>query len=340
MNQAVEDATRSSENPESTLRGFRVCLEFDGTGFEGWQRQAEGRTVQAEVEQALLRILGTRHAVIGCGRTDAGTHARGMVASFRTQHAIEGPKLERALDAVLPDDIGLRSLVEVSPSFHARRDALWKWYRYRILVAPRTHPLAGRHSWRRHRVPSLDLLNAATAVWVGRHDFASFANAGSEVASTVRTLHALRWHERDLDWGDGVPLPRSEGHFLVLDAVGDGFLYKMVRTLVGSCLAIAGSASSSASAEAAIDTASPLETTTRRAAQLLAVCDRTEAGAAVPACGLTLMAVAVRDTPLPELPSGLLSRDRLPTDAGVLSHEAGDASGHDSGIPPTDGSPK
>lgn len=250
-------------------RTLRLDLQFDGSAFEGWQRQAEGRTVQGEVERALATVLGTPHGVVGCGRTDAGVHARQLVASLRTEHAMGVEELERALDAVLPDDVGVLSLREVPASFHAQRDALWKWYRYRILTSRRKRPLVRRRTWRMARVPPLEHLAAAAAALEGRHDFASFANTGSSPgASTERTLFRLRWSR--------------DGDELRLDAVGDGFLYKMVRTVVGTLL------------QAAVEP-DPAAAVRR----ILARRDRRAAGPAAPATGLTLMAVAVRGEPAP-----------------------------------------
>ena len=177
-------------------RTIRLELEFDGTDFEGWQRQATGRTVQAAVEDALARVLGAPHAVVGCGRTDAGVHARGLIASFRTSHPMGAAELRRALDAVLPPDVGVRTADEVPPGFHARRDALWKWYRYRLLVSRRKRPLRRRGVWRVPTVPSPEALDAAAGPLRGQNDFRSFANLGSNPGSTVRCLYALRWSAR------------------------------------------------------------------------------------------------------------------------------------------------
>nr|MDJ0521605.1 tRNA pseudouridine(38-40) synthase TruA [Planctomycetota bacterium] len=245
-------------------RTLRIDLEFDGTDFEGWQRQARGRTVQGAVEAALERILGERHAVVGCGRTDAGVHAEHHVSSFRTTHAMPAEELARALDAVLPEDVGVLDLREMDPAFHAQKDAVWKWYRYRILVSRRKRPLRRRRVWRTSRVPALEALQAGSAPLVGRHDFRSFANLGSNPGSTVRTLHALHWSQEEEE--------------LRLDVVGDGFLYKMVRTLVGTLLQVAAEGGGA-----------------QRVGQILAARDRTAAGPAAPPTGLSLMAVAVRD---------------------------------------------
>jgi tRNA pseudouridine38-40 synthase len=255
--------------PDDTRpRVLRLDLQFDGTDFEGWQRQAGGRTVQGEVERALERVLGAPHALVGCGRTDAGVHARQHVSSFRTQACMPARELGRALDAVLPPDVGVLALREAAPGFHARRNAAWKWYRYRLLLSRAKRPLRRRRVWRRARAPDLEALCAAAAPLRGRHDFRSFANSGSRPGTTVRTLHTLAWSAR-----------RDE---LRLDVVGDGFLYKMVRTIVGTLLEAGAS-----------------EDPQARVREVLRARDRAAAGRAVPPTGLCLMAVAVRGEPAP-----------------------------------------
>lgn len=245
---------------ETAGRVLRLELTFDGSGFVGWQRQKAGRTVQAAVEDALARVTGLPHSVVGCGRTDAGVHARRYVASTRSASALPAPRLGRALDALLPSDVGLLRLAEAAPGFHALRDAEWKWYRYRLHLARTKRPLVDGRSWRRPSLPALKALSAAAAALEGRHDFASFGNAGSPRAGTVRTLHRVRWSRR--------------GGRLLFDVVGDGFLYKMVRTLVGTQLAAACDPDPGATV-----------------AGILAARDRRRAGAAVPARGLMLMDV-------------------------------------------------
>ncbi len=255
---------------------MRLELEFDGTDFEGWQRQRgqqrpgkrDARTVQGEVETAVAEVLRTPHSVIASGRTDAGVHARGLIASIRTRHVMPAAELERAVDALLPEDIGLLSLAEAPVGFHAQRDAVWKWYRYSILVSRRKRPLLRRTTWRLARVPDLEALAIAAGALEGRHDFRSFANTGSNPGDTTRTIHSLRWSREDDQ--------------LRLDVVGDGFLYKMVRTLVGTMLREA-------------ETDEPV----RGIEDILAARDRQAAGRAAPARGLSLMAVALRGEPPP-----------------------------------------
>ncbi len=285
---AKPQATPEAEGPAE--RTLRIDLEYDGTDFEGWQRQSRGRTVQGEVEAALGRLLGAPHTVIGCGRTDSGVHAEHYVASARTQHDMPAADLRRALDAVLPPDVGVLDVQDASREFHAQKSAVWKWYRYRILVSPRKHPLRRRRVWRTARVPPLEALEAGAAALCGRHDFRSFANTGSTPGSTVRTVHALTWSRA----GDEVHL----------DAVGDGFLYKMVRTLVGTLLREAQ----------APDPAS-------RVTEILAARERPAAGPVAAASGLSLMAVALRgEEPPMRLPEMLRSSVDLQSHRSTGGH--------------------
>jgi tRNA pseudouridine38-40 synthase len=164
--------------------------------------------------------------------------------------------------------VGVREAAEAAPSFHARRDADWKWYRYSILVSRRKRPLLARRTWRVARVPPLEALEAACAPMLGRHDFRSLSIAESAPEDAVRTVHVLRWREED--------------DLLHLDVVGDGFLRRMVRTLVGTALAAARD----------VDPAGAVRTA-------LEARDRARAGPSAPARGLCLMAVALKGEPVP-----------------------------------------
>lgn len=267
-------------------RWLRLDLEFDGTDFRGWQRQAEGRTVQGAVEEALARLLGAPHPVVGAGRTDSGVHARAMVASMKTRSDMPVDVLARALDAVLPPDIGVLSVTEAPPGFHARRDARWKWYRYTLLRSRRRRPLDRRWTW--HVRGGLDraALDAGAEALRGTHDFGAFANRGSPRHTTVRTLYAVRWTE------DGV----GKLHF---DVVGDGFLYRMVRSMVGTLVHRArspvrlgdGTLGCTGSHEG--EPGRPTDAVRAVVARLLGGGDRSVAGPVAPAKGLCLMAVGV-----------------------------------------------
>ena len=254
---SVDAEAAATSRPPRTVR---ILLEYDGAAFAGWQRQDALRTVQGDVERVLERLLGARTPVAGAGRTDAGVHARGMVASFATSSEMPAARLHRALDALLPQDVGVLAVADAPPGFHALRDARWKWYRYTFLRSRiRRVPWRGS-AWRVVAPLDLGAMEAAAAACRGRLDFAAFQSSGSPRRSTVRTMFGLRWEE--------------EGPLLHLDAVADGFLYGMVRCMAGTFVEVGRRAR-------APETVSTL----------LASRDRRLAGASAPAHGLCLLAV-------------------------------------------------
>jgi len=205
---------------------YRLTLAYDGTDFAGWQAQRAGgaRTVQGTLEDALSRLAGgARISVAGAGRTDAGVHALGQVASFALASVWDAADLHRALNAVLPDDVRILDAAECEDEFHARRSATGKLYRYTLDTGPVQLPtrrrIAGHVPW------ALDegAAQAAAALFVGRHDFASLASSGGSVKTTVRTV--TRSDVRREDGGAGT---------WVYEVEADGFLRKMVRSMVGA----------------------------------------------------------------------------------------------------------
>jgi tRNA pseudouridine38-40 synthase len=207
---------------------FRVTLAYDGTDFQGWQAQDPGtgaRTVQGVLESALSRLSGEgRVAVAGAGRTDAGAHALGQVAAFDLGREIEAPALARALNALLPPDVRVLEADLAPRGFDPRRDAVSKLYRYILDLGAVQMPL--RRRWASHLRSTLDpgRVAAAAALFAGRRDFASLASSGGSVKTTVRTVL------------------RSEACFdefgLVFETEADGFLRKMVRSMVGGLVAV------------------------------------------------------------------------------------------------------
>ncbi len=213
---------------------FRITLAYDGTDFGGWQLQAPGgtRTVQGVVEEALARLCpsAARTAIEGAGRTDAGVHAEGQVATFAFDRAMPPADLARALNGVLPPDVRVLGAEECGLGFHARKSALAKHYRYVLDTGPVQLPTrartAGHVPWRLDE----EAVRRAAALFVGRHDFASLASSGSSVVTTTRTV------------------TRSEvtvlGPVFFYDVEADGFLRKMVRSMVGGLIAAGRGASS------------------------------------------------------------------------------------------------
>ncbi len=205
---------------------IRLDVSYDGTDFHGWAAQRELRTVQGELVSALgtaLRVDGVE--VVCAGRTDAGVHARGQVVHVDVADPPELPSLVRRLNGILPVDVRVRRAAEVPAYFDARFGALWRRYAYRIADRPEAlDPLARGHVLAWPRPLDVDAMNAASALLVGRHDFASFCKR-REGATTIRTLEELSW-ERD---GTGV---------IVGTVRADAFCHSMVRSLVGCLIAI------------------------------------------------------------------------------------------------------
>jgi tRNA pseudouridine38-40 synthase len=207
---------------------FKLTLAYDGTDFCGWQVQLEQRTVQGELETAWREITGETVRVTATSRTDSGVHALGQVVGVQTESRLTVAKLFGAINAKLPDDIILVSLEEAPPDFHATRDARQKRYRYQI-HNDRSRPLFDRrHVW--HVPLPLDTaaMHRAGQALVGTHDFASFQAAGSERETTVRTIFAL-----DVARGAGELASQVR-----IEVEGDGFLYNMVRIIVGTLVEV------------------------------------------------------------------------------------------------------
>jgi tRNA pseudouridine38-40 synthase len=210
---------------------FGITLAYDGTDFEGWQAQARGRTVQGAVEEALATLAeGRRVAVFGASRTDAGAHALGQVATFELERGLPPEALQKALNGLLPPEVRVLGAASVPPSFHARRSAQGKSYRYELDTAVVQLPMRRRYAG--HWPERLDAaaVEAVAALFVGRHDFAALASAGGGVKTTVRSVRQAA--------------VRFEGETLVFEVEGDGFLRKMVRSMVGGLIAAGRGASS------------------------------------------------------------------------------------------------
>ncbi len=217
------------------MRTIKLTLSYDGTEYVGWQRQARGRSIQGELERALAEIEGRAVDVAGAGRTDAGAHALGQVASVQLAHGIETAALVRALNAKLPADVRLLAAETVAAGFHARYAARGKTYRYNLISGPAANPFTPRYAWRVRGPLDLDAMREAAARLPGRRDFAAFQAAGSDVASTVRTLRSVAVGSTDAVWPapGAVPAPA-----LTIEVAGDGFLRHMVRIIVGTLVEV------------------------------------------------------------------------------------------------------
>jgi tRNA pseudouridine38-40 synthase len=237
------------------VRTFKLVVAFDGTDFHGWQRQPGERTVQGVLETALADALGVPVTLRGAGRTDAGVHARGQVASLEVDTTLPAAALRPALAARLPRDVRVLAAEEAGAGFDARRSATARRYSYRLLR--REDPMLERFAWRPRTWPEGGALEAATRTLEGRHDCSSFRSAGSSETRPVCAVSRAGWRE----WEGG----------LALDITADHFLYHMVRTIVGTALRAAATADPAAAMRTVRDAG-----------------DRAAAGPTAPAHGLCL----------------------------------------------------
>ncbi|MED1781160.1 tRNA pseudouridine(38-40) synthase TruA [Brevibacillus fortis] len=242
------------------MKRLRCVLAYDGTDFSGFQVQPDQVTVQGEIEAALKRVTGEDIQVFGSGRTDAGVHARGQVIHFDTSSNIPMDKWRFVLNNQLPDSIVIRTVEEVDASFHARFDVQVKEYRYCI----DNNPVADvfRHRYADHvRFPlDVDAMQQAAHYLVGEHDFTSFCSAKTYVEDKVRTVYGLT--------------VEKSGDEVWVTCRGNGFLYNMVRIIVGTLV------------EVGQGKRKPAELR-----EILAACDREKAGKTAPAKGLTMWEV-------------------------------------------------
>jgi tRNA pseudouridine38-40 synthase len=214
-------------------RTLKLTLAYDGTEFSGWQRQASERTVQAVLEDTLEPIEKRAVVVTGAGRTDAGVHAAGQVASVTIDNPITVNDLRRALNATLPDDLRVVSIEEAPLEFSARHDAQTKTYHYSIWAGVASPPQLRRYVL--HVPQPLDVvaMNDAASAVVGLHDFASFQAAGSDVKTTMRRVLSSVVHEVDVSQ---FTLVAPGDRLLRYEIAGSGFLRHMVRNIVGTLI--------------------------------------------------------------------------------------------------------
>jgi len=206
------------------MRTVKLVLEYDGFGYCGWQVQDNAPTIQGTLEAALVNILGQHVRLHGAGRTDAKVHALGQVASFRCPSLIPCLALQRGLNSLLPHDVVVREVQDVTAEFHARFSALGKVYAYRILNRPMRAPMRLRYVWHLPYTLDVPVMAEAGALLQGTHDFTSFQATGSNVKTTERTLTTLTI--------------TREADEVVLTCSANGFLRHMVRNIVGTLVEV------------------------------------------------------------------------------------------------------
>lgn len=242
------------------MKNLLFTLRYDGTAYHGWQVQENAITVQQAFQDAVEHVCGVRENVVGCSRTDSGVHADMYCCNMRTDSKLTAEKWKKALNGVLPADIAVTDCREVPFEFHARYDSSGKRYVYRIWNADERNPFINRYSYHYKYPLDADFLNSQAKQLVGRHDFSAFCAAGASTFDNVRTVTRVEVVRR----GDEV--------LMYFEA--DGFLYNMVRIMVGTLLDI----SRGKIAKDSIDS-------------IILSCDRDRAGATAPAQGLCLECV-------------------------------------------------
>ncbi|MBZ5514949.1 MAG: tRNA pseudouridine(38-40) synthase TruA [Acidobacteriia bacterium] len=296
------------------MRNIRLVIAYDGTDFQGWQRQPRLPTIQECLETAVERLTGETLHVWGSGRTDAGVHALNQVANFKTSSPIPCENLVKALNNLLPPTVRVKQAQEVSASFHARYDVRAKTYRYRILQAPVCSPFLWRFVWHYPFPLDVDRMEEAARVFLGEHDFTSFAAAGCEAGekprskgdaggdvqeelgiqnseSRIQRLNAdkakslqPRGRGGSADRAGGREMVRNivvsrlvrclRASMLIYEVTGNGFLHHMVRNMVGTLMEVGRG-----------------KLAPRDVERILAARDRTLAGPTAPAQGLCLVKV-------------------------------------------------
>ena len=209
------------------MKNIRLDVEYDGTAYAGWQRQPQVRTVQGELERALLDLTGEAVEVFGCSRTDAGVHALNHVSNFKTVSTIPADRFCYALNARLPKDIVVKASSEVDEEFHARFSCEGKRYLYQVYSCDTQSALLANRSWFTPMDLDVKAMNLAAQQFVGEYDFKAFQAVGSSAQTTVRQMTDACVYEREIP---------ERGRLICFEIAGTGFLYNMVRIMTGTLL--------------------------------------------------------------------------------------------------------
>jgi tRNA pseudouridine38-40 synthase len=240
------------------VKNFKITIEYDGTRYHGWQRQKTDRTIQGEIEKAVLTITGQQVALTGSGRTDAGVHAYAQVANFKCETHLGSQDLFGGLNSLTADDIVITGCEEVEASFHARYDVKSKTYVYKILNRPSPAAIGRQYAWHIRKELNFKAMKAARTHLIGSHDFKAFEGAGSLRAHTTRIVFKAS-------------LVEAPDGYLAFEIEADGFLRFMVRNIVGTMV------------DVGLGKISPIDFK-----RILESRDRDQAGATAPAHGLFL----------------------------------------------------
>ena len=251
------------------MRNIKLIIQYDGTGYHGWQRQPDAESVQEKLENALAAMTGESPCLLASGRTDAGVHAIGQVANFRTGTSIPLEGFVKGLNSILPWDISIRRAEEVPLEFHARKNALGKAYNYVMVISETRLPLWEKRAWVLPHSLDTHSVQQAAALLEGRHDFRGFQASGGSIKNTCRTVFRCRFKQVRSGF-----FPSDSARFYCLDIAADGFLRYMVRNIAGLLV------------EIGTGRKSPLEVS-----RVLESGDRSNAGRTAPPQGLYLKEV-------------------------------------------------
>lgn len=243
------------------MKRFKLVVAYDGSNYCGWQVQNNGKTIEGELNRCLSELLKEEIVVIGASRTDSGVHGRGNVAVFDSETRIPGEKISYALNQRLPDDIVIQSSCEVDKDFHPRYCNTIKTYEYKILNRKFPDPMYRLYADFIHYPLNIEAMQEAANYIVGEHDFKSFCSAGAQVKSTIRTVYSL-------------DVIKDQDDIVRIRITGNGFLYNMVRIIVGTLTRVG------------LGNGKPEEVE-----DIMKACDRSKAGPTAPARGLSLIEI-------------------------------------------------
>ncbi len=243
------------------MRNIRLLLQYDGSRYQGWQKQTStDNTIQSKLETLLARMCGEPIELQASGRTDAGVHARGQVANFHTNSEMDLAQMQEYMNQYLPEDIAVLQVAEAAPRFHSRLNACGKKYQYCIVNSPAQDVFLRRYAWHYPEELNLEQMRRAAVLLSGEHDFKAFTSTKKSKKSTIRRIQEISIEQRE--------------NLLVFTFVGNGFLHHMVRILMGTLLEVGIGKRSAESIP-----------------ELFSQGKRADSGILVPAKGLTLMEV-------------------------------------------------
>ena len=243
------------------MKNVKLILEYDGTAYAGWQKQKSTvKTIQETVEKAIFYSTGEEVSLIGASRTDAGVHAKGFVCNFNTLSTIPGDRFKYAINSKLPEDIVVKESITVDDKFHSRYNAIGKRYVYSINTSSDKPAIGRDYTYHFPTQLDIELMREGAKFAIGKHDFSAFKSSGSSIKDNVRTIHDITIEEVCEE--------------ILISFWGDGFLYNMVRNMVGTFLSVGTK-----------------KISPQTVLEIIESKDRKTAGKCVPAKGLTLYEV-------------------------------------------------